>query len=190
MLLSVHAWTLCRWRKRNCFSLDSLLCTCLESLILEDSWEALLSVHTWTLCWWRALNCFSLCVPGFIAGGREGIASLWTPWTLCWWRTWRRFSLYEPGLSASGGQGNASLCTYLDSLCTCLVSLLVEDRGMLLSAHAWTLCWWRTRNCFSVYVPGLTAGGGQGDAFPCVYLGSLLMEDTQIVLSVHTWVSC
>ena len=175
----------------------------------------LLSVHAWTLCWWRKRNCFSLYVPGLTAlympgishTGGQGNPSLCTyldsllaegtelllsvrTWTHCWWGTWRWFSLYEPGLSASGEQGNASLCTYLDSLCTCLVSLLVKDREMLLSAHAWTLCWWRTRNCFSLYLPGLTAGGGQGDAFPCVYLGSLLMEDREMVLSLHSWVLC
>ena len=53
-----------------------------------------------------------------------------------------------------------------------LDSLLVDDREMLLSAHPWTLCWWRAGGWSSLFVPGLPASGGQGNASLCIYLNS------------------
>ena len=57
--------------------------------------------------------------------------------------------------------------------------------------------------CFSLYVPGVSAGGGHGNGFLCTnldsllvedmemlfvstYLDSLLLEDREMILSVHS----
>ena len=54
---------------------------------------------------------------------------------------------------------------------------------MLLSAHAWTLCWWRTWRWFSLYMPGLSSSGGQGNATLCTCLDSLPVEEKELLLS-------
>ena len=58
---------------------------------------------------------------------------------------------------------------------------------MLLYVQTWTLCWWKAMRCFSLYVPGVSAGGGHGDGSPCTYLESLLLEDRKMLLSARTW---
>ena len=72
-------------------------------------------------------------------------------WTLCTYLDSLYIpvlSLYMPGLSSSGGQGNATLCT-------CLDSLLVEDKELLLSVF---------------------------------YLDSLVVEDREMLFHVYTLV--
>ena len=93
-------------------------------------------------------------------------------WAPCYGGHGDASCLYIAGLSAVGGQGNASLCT-------CLDSLILEDRETLLSVHAWTLSYWRTGKPFSLYVPELSAGGGYGIASLCTYLDSLLVEERE-----------
>ena len=135
MLLSVRTWAPCYGGHgdASCLYIAGLsavggqgnasLCTCLDTLVLEVR-ETLLSVHAWTLSYWRTGKSVRV-------------------FTLCWWRMGKCFYLYVPRLSVDGGHGDGSLCTYL-------YSLLAEGTELLLSVRTWTLCWQRTRNCFSV----------------------------------------
>ena len=61
---------------------------------------------------------------------------------------------------------------------------------MLLSVHAWILSYWRSGKPFSLYMPGLSHTGGQGNPSLCTYLDSLLAEGTELLLSVRTWTHC
>ena len=187
-------WTSLR-RTGKCFK----ICTYLDSLLLSGC--------TWTHCWWRIWREFPLynleCLlwrtgKCFKIGTYLDSLFLYVrSWTLCWWRTGKCFSLYLPGHSAGGGYGDVSLCTNLDSL-------LVEDSELLLSVQTWThcyggqgnasrsvriltLCSWRMGKCFSLYVPGLSASGGQENASFSTYLGSLLWRTWRYFLSLHTW---
>ena len=47
-----------------------------------------------------------------------------------------------------------------------------------------------TGKCFSLYLPGHSAGGGYGDVSLCTNLDSLLVEDSELLLSVQTWTHC
>ena len=70
--------------------------------------------------------------------------------------------------------------TYLDYL-------LLEGREMLLSVHDWTLSYWRTGKCFSLYVH---CWGWTGNSLSLYTLDSLLVEDMDMILSVKTWTLC
>ena len=156
----------------------------------------LLSVHAWTHYWWRTWNSFHLYIPGIFAGGEYGESSICTnlvsllvkdmeflfsvyTWTLCYGG---QGNLYVSSLSADGGWVNASICMSLDSL-------LMEDMEMVLFVRTGTLCWRRARNCFSLYVPGLSAGGGHEIA--SLYVPGLIAGGGQGIASLCTpWTLC
>ena len=62
----------------------------------------------------------------------------------------------------------------------------MEDKEMVLSLH--TLCTYLCAIC--IYIPGLSAIGGQGNYSLRTFLDSLLVEDREMLLSVHTWAHC
>ena len=108
----------------------------------------------------------------------EFLFSVYT-WTLCYGG---QGNLYVSSLSADGGWVNASICMSLDSL-------LMEDMEMVLFVRTGTLCWRRARNCFSLYVPGLSAGGGHEIA--SLYVPGLIAGGGQGIASLCTpWTLC